>query len=91
LLFVLALGFFFYATNPYIRMMSDSLEEIIPNVLKFFSSRLEMEEAVQSRFLAVAPTLRDAVGALDPATLAVALELAVILFLPMAMRKLLKQ
>jgi RNA processing factor Prp31 len=72
-------------------MMSDSLEEISPNVLKLFSSRLEMEEAVQSRFLAVAPALRDTVGALDPATLAVALELAVILFLPMAMRKLLKQ
>ena len=68
-------------------MKSDSSEEMSPSVLNFFSSRLEMEEAIQSRFLAVAPALRDAEGALDPAALAVAPELAAILFLPMAMRK----
>ena len=71
-------------------MMSDSLEEMSPSVLSFFSSRLEMEEAVQSRFLAVAPALHDAEGALDPAALAVAPELAVISFLPIAPRKLLE-
>ena len=71
-------------------MISDSLAEISPRVLNFFSSRLVMEEAVQSRFLAAAPALRDTVGALDPATLAVAPELAAIFFLPMAMRKLLE-
>ena len=71
-------------------MISDSLAEISPRVLNFFSSRLVMEEAVQSRFLAVAPTLRDTVGALDPAALAVAPELAAIFFLPMVLRKLLE-
>jgi hypothetical protein len=71
-------------------MKSDSSEKMSPSDLHFFSSRLEMEEAVQSRFLAVAPALRDAEGALDPAALAVAPEPAVILFFPMVMRKLLE-
>ena len=73
-------------------MISDSLAEISPKVLSFFSARLVMEEAVQShwRFLAAAPALRDTVGALDPAVLVVALELTAIFFLPMAMRKLLE-
>ena len=71
-------------------MISDSLAEISPRVLNFFSSRLVMEEAVQSRFLVAAPALRDTVGALDPTALAVAPELAAIFFLPMAMRKLLE-
>ena len=73
-------------------MISDSLAEISPKVLSFFSSRLVMEEAVQShwRFLAAAPALCDAVGALDSAALAVAPELAAIFFLPIAPRKLLE-
>jgi hypothetical protein len=53
-----------------------------------FSSRFEMEEDVQSR-LAAAPALRGAEGALALAMLAVAPELVIILFLPMAARELL--
>lgn len=68
-------------------MTYDSLVEISPKVLSFFSSRLVMEEAVQSRFLVAAPALRDAVGALDPAALAVAPEAAAIFFLPIALKE----
>jgi hypothetical protein len=59
-----------------------------PSVLNFFSSRFEMEESVQSRFLAAALSFRDAEGILDPTALAVAPELAV-LFFPMAASELL--
>ena len=70
-------------------MISDSLAEISPKVLSFFSSRLVMEEAIQShwRFLAAAPALRDAVGALDSAALAAALEDAAIFFLPIMLKE----
>ena len=46
-----------------------------------------MEEAIQSRLLAAAPALRDAVGALDPAALAVASEAAAVFFLPIALKE----
>jgi hypothetical protein len=59
-----------------------------PSVLNLFSSSFEMEEVIQSRLVA-APALRDAEGALALAVLAVAPELAVIVFLPIAARELL--
>jgi hypothetical protein len=61
---------------------SDSVEEMSPNTLSLFSSRLEMVDAAQSRLVA-APILRDAVESLVLAVPAVALELPVILLLPM--------
>jgi hypothetical protein len=70
-------------------MTSVALAEISPKVPSFFSSCLVMEEVVQPHWgpLAAAPDLRDAVGAIDPAALAVTQEDAAIFFLPMMLKE----